>query len=102
MQTNEIENYINVYSMIRFSDGHREPGIVMNKYNVEEACIEYFFIQHNFMNDYKKSHDKSNHAECDRLSSPIDLGEILSISPINLSDYKTILEVHSEYKESRS
>src|SRR4051812_23477292 len=101
MEAAEIENFINVYSMIRFSDGHREPGILMNKYNIEESCISYFFIAHNSMNDYKKAHDIANHSKCDQLSLPIDLAEVVSISPINLSDYKAILELHAEYKQPR-
>ncbi len=99
MNSTEIQDYINVYSMIRFTDGHREPGIIMNKYNISDSCIEYFFIQHNFMNDYKKAHGISDYKTCDHLSLPIDLAEVTSITPINLSDYKAILELHAEYKE---
>ena len=101
MTSADIQDFINVYSMVRFSDGHREPGILMNKYNIHDACINYFFVQHNAMNDFKKAQDQSDHFICDRLSSPIDLEEIVSISPINLSDYKAILELHAEYKQPR-
>ena len=102
MNITEIQDYINVYSMIRFTDGHREPGIIMNKYNISESCIEFFFIQHNFMNDYKKAHDRSDYITCERLSSPIDLDEIINIAPINLTDYKAILELHAEYRQPPS
>jgi len=99
MNVAEINELINVYSMIRFTDGHREPGIIINKYDIEEATTEYFFIQHNYMNDYKNAHDRSDFKMCEHLSSPIDLEEIVSITPINLSDYKAILELHKEYKQ---
>ena len=99
MNNTEIQDYINVYSMIRFADGHREPGIIMNKYNIGLGCIDFFFIQHNFMNDYKKAHDISDYETCDSLSTPIDLDEIINIAPINLSDYKAILELHAEYRQ---
>src|SRR4051794_35628688 len=96
MQETEIQDYINVYSMVRFADGHREPGIVMNRFSLDEAAIEYFFVQHNAMNEFKKAQAKSDHESCNRLSYPIDMNEIVSISPINLSDYKLILELHNE------
>ena len=102
MKTTEIQDYINVYSMIRFTDGHREPGIIMNKYNISESCIEFFFIQHNHMNDYKKAHNESDNKTCENLSTPIDLDEIINITPINLSDYKAILELHAEYRQPPS
>ena len=98
MKIAEIQDYISVYSMIRFADGHREPGIIMSRYNDSESGIDYFFIQHNYMNDFKKADEKSDYKTCDRLSSPIDLDEIVNISPINLSDYKEILELHGQYK----
>lgn len=99
MDAAEIQDFINVYSMIRFADGHREPGIIMSKYNINESCLDYFFVQHNYMNDYKKASDRSDHITCEHLSVPIDLDEIVSISPINLTDYKLILEIHNEYRQ---
>src|ERR1039457_4250305 len=94
MDAAEIQDFINVYSMIRFADGHREPGIIMSKYN-KESGMDYFFVQHNFMNDYKKASDHADYRTCEHLSVPIDLDEIINISPINLTDYKLILEIHN-------
>jgi len=102
MQATEIHDYINVYSMVRFADGHREPGIIMNKYNIGLGSMDYFFVEHNNMNDFKKAYDVADYTACDRLILPVDLEEIISISPINLSDYKAILELHNEYRSPRS
>ena len=99
MKAIQIQESINVYSMIRFTDGHREPGLIINKYNIEEGRIDYFFIQHNFMNEYKKASEKRDIVTCEHLAIPIDVDEIVHITPINLNDYKEILQLHSEYKQ---
>ena len=46
MTTIEIQDFIHVYSMFSFRDGRKEPGIVINKYNLEKAEVEFFFIPH--------------------------------------------------------
>ena len=36
MTTAELQSCLHVYSMFDFQDGHNEPGILINKYNIAE------------------------------------------------------------------
>src|SRR5690348_15374271 len=79
MTATEIQDFIHVYSMFSFKDGRKEPGIVINKYNLEKAEVEYFFIPQDNMNAYKNAFDRYDKESCRRLSQHIEVANILNV-----------------------
>ncbi len=102
MTTLEIQDYIHVYSMFSFKDGRKESGIVINKYNLEKAEVEYFFISQVDMNSYKNAFDRYDKETCKRLAQLITLDELTSIRPVSLADYKIIMQLLTERNQRLS
>ena len=96
MTSQEIQDYIHVYSIFSFKDGRREPGICVNKYNIVEAKIEYFFIYQDNMQSYKNAFERYEKEICKSLSVIINPEELNSIRPVSLTDYKMIMELLEE------
>jgi hypothetical protein len=96
MTTLELQDYIHVYSMFSFRDGKKEPGICINKYNLSEARIEYFFIPQVYMQAYKAAFDRYDKETCNSLCMPIIPEDLISIRPVSLSDYKIIMQLLDE------
>ena len=96
MTTLEIQDYIHVYSMFSFKDGRKESGIAINKYNLEKAEVEYFFISQLDMNSYKNAFDRYDKETCKKLAQLIKLDELTSIRPVSLADYKIIMQLLNE------
>ena len=99
MTTQELQNHIHVYSMFSFRDGKREPGICINKYNIPEGKLEYFFIPQNNMQLYKSAFLKFDKETCMKLSMPITCDDVINIRPVSLADYKMIMELILETKQ---
>jgi len=99
MTSIEIQDHIHVYSMITFRDGKRIPGIVVNKYNVETTSIEFYFIAHTDMQNYKTAFEKYDRATCNSLSRLLDIREIINIKPVSLADYKIIMQLIDEQQQ---
>jgi len=96
MNTFEIQDYIHVYSMFSFRDGRKLPGIIVNKYNVAKARVEYFFINQSDMGAYRQAFDNYDRESCSRLSQQIKLEDIISIRPVSLADYKMTMQLLTE------
>lgn len=96
MSTIEVQDYIHVYSMFSFRDGRKEPGIIVNKYNVVESRIEYFFISHSNMGAYRQAFDAYDRDTCKQLSVSVELNDILNIRPVSLADYKATMQLLDE------
>jgi len=92
----EIQDFIHIYSMFSFKDGSKIPGIVVNKYNVTNALVEYYFIAHDEMHAYKSAFEKYDRETCSRLSKRILTEDIINIRPVSLADYKIIMELMNE------
>ena len=95
MSSEDLQSYIHVYCMFSFSDGRKEAGILINKYNIAELQVEYFFISHDDMNDYKHAFDNFDMTTCYQLSKKINTNDILNIHPVSLKDYKTTIQLAS-------
>ena len=96
MTTFEIQDYIHVYSMFSFRDGRKLPGIIVNKYNVAKARVEFFFINQSDMGAYRQAFDNYDRESCARLSQQVNLDEIISIRPVSLADYKMTMQLLTE------
>jgi hypothetical protein len=96
MTTQELQDYIHVYSMFSFRDGRKEPGICINKYNLALGQIEYYFIPQNNMQAYKNAFEKYDKETCKSLCFPLKTEDLLNVRPVSLSDYKVIMQLLQE------
>ena len=96
MTAREIQDFIHLYSMISFRDGRKESGILVNKYNPTEACVEYYFIEHADMQAYKVAFENYDRDTCQRLSQKVQLEDIVNIRPVSLADYRIIMQLINE------
>jgi hypothetical protein len=92
----EVQDFLHVYCMFSFRDGKKEPGICINKYNIEAGQIDYYFIPQNNMHAYKTAFDRYDKATCSNLCIPLKPEELVSIRPVSLSDYKIIMQLLHE------
>ena len=92
----EIQDFIHLYSLITFRDGRKESGIIVNKYNATEACVEYYFIEHADMHAYKIAFENYDRDLCRILSQKVNLDDIVSIRPVSLADYRIIMQLIEE------
>ena len=102
MSTIEVQDFIHVYSMFSFRDGRKQPGIIVNKYNVSAACVEYFFINQSDMGAYRQAFEGYDREACARLSHRISVDDILNIRPVSLADYKMTMQLLDERNQQLS
>ena len=99
MSALEIQEYLHLYSMFSFKDGRKEAGILINKYNIIKSEIEYLFVPQLNMQAYKSAFENYDRDTYSSLVEIIDADQLLSISPVTLSDYKIIMELLQERKQ---
>ena len=92
----EIQDSINVYSMVTFWHGRKEPGILINRYNSQRSQVEYFFVPQENMQAYKNAFDRYDRESCLELIEPVLPEDLVAIRPVSLSDYKMILQLIGE------
>jgi hypothetical protein len=102
MTTQELQDYIHVYSMFTFKDGRKMPGICINKYNLKAGEIEYYFVSQENMHAYKTAFDKYDKDTCMSLCTKLEAKDLLNIRPVSLSDYKVIMQLLSERNQLMS
>jgi len=93
MNAFEMQDYIHVYSMFSFRDGRKLPGIIVNKYNVAKARVEFFFINQSDMAAYRQAFDNYDRESCTRLSQQVSIDDIINIRPVSLADYKMTMQL---------
>jgi len=96
MSTLEIQDHLHVYSMFSFKDGRKEPGILINKYNIIKGEVEYLFVHQLNMQAYKSAFEKYEREKCSQLVEEINTNDLISIHQVSLSDYKIIMELLNE------
>ena len=96
MTSIELQDYLNVYSMFTFKDGRKEPGICINKYNLELARIEFYFIPQMNIQAYRAAFDRYDKEACSRLSLSLNIDDLISVRAVSLTDYKMIMELLQE------
>ena len=95
----ELQDHLHVYSMFSFRDGRNVPGIVVNKYNLYSMQVEYYFIAHADMQNYKSAFENYDKETCVRLSKKLDVEDLLRIRPVSLADYKIIMQLMDEKEQ---
>jgi hypothetical protein len=93
MSPTELIDHTHVYSMFSFRNGKKEPGIIVNKYNLERGSVEYFFIAHSDMHEYKKAFDRYDTETCNKLAHKIHPDEIMRIESVSLTDYMQLMQI---------
>ena len=83
MSTKEIQGIIFQLGIFLFRGGAVNEGMVVARYNIAEARIEYYFIHTSKLNDYRAA--KSNHElhAHQRLGYQIDVNSIIRAQLFN-------------------
>src|SRR4051794_35141334 len=102
MSPTALIDHTHVYSMFSFRNGKKEPGIIVSKYNLAESAVEYYFIAHSDMHEYKKAFERYDTETCNRLAIKIDADDVLRIESVSLTDYMNLMQVaNAEMKGAR-
>ncbi len=92
MSHTDLLSAINIYSMFSFVDGRDEPGILINRYNIRLARVDYYFVHHANMQAYKKAFEAYDKETCLDLSKLVFPEDLQSIRPVSLSDFKSTMQ----------
>jgi hypothetical protein len=92
----DIQDSINVYSMITFWDGRKEPGILISRYNIQRSQVDYYFVPQENMQAYKNAFDRYDRDACMELIEQVQPDDLVAIRPVSLSDYKMIMQLIGE------
>lgn len=98
MTSIELQDHLHVYSMFSFTNGKKEPGILINKYDLESSSVMHYFIPQVNMQAYKNAFEKYDKEACKRLSIAVKPEEILNIRSVSLEDYRIIMQLLEERK----
>ena len=88
----DLRDAINVYSLFTFSDGRKLPGMLISRYNIKQACVDYYFVPQENLQAYKTAFEQYDREKCMDLIDPVSPSDLMSISPVSLSDFKSIMQ----------
>ncbi|CAN5677616.1 hypothetical protein BH11BAC1_BH11BAC1_10970 [soil metagenome] len=83
MSTKEVQDIIHQLGVFMFRGGSINEGMLVARYNIKDARIEYYFIHTSKLNDYsdaKKAHEFNAHQ---RLGNMIDVNTIVRAQLFN-------------------
>ena len=60
MGTHEIQSLICQKGQFTFQDGNQDEGMIISRYNISEAMIEYYFIPTGNLLAYQAARSHSN------------------------------------------
>ena len=83
MSTREIQDIIFQPCLFRFRDGGTTQGMIIARYNIREARIEYYFIPGKSLPAYRSARDSHDLNAHQRLGNPVDLSTILHAQLLN-------------------
>ena len=83
MSTHEIQNLICHNGQFTFIDGKQDEGMIISRYNISEAQIEYYFIPSMNVLAYQAARSHSEQNAHKKLGSMIDIGNISHAKLIN-------------------
>lgn len=92
MSTVELQDALNLYAMITFWDGRKEPGLLISRYNIPRSATEYYFVAHDNMHHYKNALERFDRETYLEVSEPVDPQDVIAIHPVSLSEYKSIMQ----------
>ena len=78
MSTRELQQFIYQLGLFIFSDGSKDEGMIVARYNIREGRVEYFFIPAGNVIAYRSArshHDLDAHR---KLGIPLDVNSISS------------------------
>jgi len=77
MSIREVQDIIFHLGLFMFRGGSVNEGMLVSRYNIREARIEYYFIPVSNVGDYhaaRNGHDRNAHV---RLGNPVDVNTII-------------------------
>lgn len=83
MSTHEIQNLICQKGQFTFLDGKQDEGMIISRYNISEAMIEYYFIPSANLLAYQAARTHSNLDAHKKLGLMVDIGNISHALMIN-------------------
>ncbi len=83
MSTHEIQNLICHKGQFTFIDGNQDEGMIICRYNIPEAQIEYYFIPSMNVIAYQAARSHAEHNAHMKLGNKIDIGKISHAKLIN-------------------
>ena len=83
MSTHEIQHLICHNGLFTFSDGKKDEGMIVSRYNIKEAQIEYYFIPSANLLAYKAARSHAENNAYKSLGWMIDIGNITHAKLIN-------------------
>lgn len=82
MSTFTLQQFIGMYCMFLFNDGSAQAGMIVNRYNVPESTVEYFFVPEENINVYNQAKEEFKTELYATLREPIQVEEIVSATPL--------------------
>jgi hypothetical protein len=82
MSTFTLQQFIGMYCMFLFNDGSAQAGMIVNRFNVPDSSIEYFFVPEENINVYNQAKEEFNTEMYAELRQPIEVEEIVSATPL--------------------
>ena len=83
MSTHEIQHLICHAGLFTFIDGKKDEGMVVSRYNIKEAQIEYYFIPSKNLLAYQAARSHAEYSAYKSLGTMIDISNIAHAKLIN-------------------
>ena len=83
MSTKEIQDIIHQLGVFMFRGGNINEGMVVARYNIKEARIEYYFIETARLNEYRQAKSAHDMQAYSRLGRIIDVNTIIRAQLFN-------------------
>ena len=83
MSTHEIQNLICHSGQFTFIDGKQDEGMIISRYNIVAAQIEYYFIPSLNLLAYQAARSNSQNDAHKKLGLQIEIGNISHAKLIN-------------------
>lgn len=83
MSTKEIQEIIHQMGIFMFRGGQINEGMLIARYNIRDARIEYYFIQTAKLEDYKKAKENHDTSAHQRLGNMVDVNSIIRAQLFN-------------------
>ena len=83
MSTHEIQNLIFLNGQYTFNDGRQHEGMIISRYNIPAAQLEYYFIPSSNILAYKAARYHSDKEAHQKLGMPVDIGNIIHAKMIH-------------------
>jgi hypothetical protein len=83
MSAHEIQQFIYQNGIFTFTDGKRNEGMIVCRYNIREAQIEYYMISAENVMAYQAARSQAEMDAHKKLGEMIDIGNITNAQLFN-------------------